>query len=162
MNEKIKEIGKSKWFHRILIGIGVFIAALLVFQLGQFVGFRRANFSYRHGEMFYRGFSNRGERPMDSFFGRDFLMGNGIVGRVLQVSTSSLVVMEQNGVERVVLVTPETLLRSFREAFLLSDLKEGDMLTIIGTSGTDGEVTAKLIRILPPAPSSLMRQFRRG
>lgn len=159
MQEQIKEIVKSKWFRRVVIVLSVLVIALLIFQLGQFVGFRRAQFSSRYGEMYYRdGFFDRRPGPIDEFHGKNFLMGNGITGRIIQISTSSLVVMGPDNLEKIISFTPQTPIHAFRGTILISELKINDVIVVIGTPDETGQINAKLIRILPP-PSS-MRLFR--
>jgi len=142
--------GQSKTFRRVLWGIGIAIILLAAFKAGEFVGFRKASFSYRWGENYYRSFTG----PRGGFFGelggRDFMMGHGTSGTIVKVATSTLVVQDRDNAEKVILITKNTVVNRFRDTIPASDLKENDNVVIIGSPNDAGQIEAKLIRVLPP------------
>ncbi len=148
---------QSKMFKRILIGIGVIIVLLLVFKAGEIVGFRKAGFSYQWGENYYRNFAGpRPGFPMD-IGGRDFLMGHGIFGSIIEITSSTLVVQDRDGAEKVILLSKDTVIKSFLDTISASDLKVNDNIVVIGSPNDTSQIEAKLIRVVPPpSPSGSM------
>lgn len=162
--EKIKQFVQSKTFKWVVGGIGVLIALLLVFKAGEFVGFRKAGFSYQWGENYYRGMMGPREGMMPrGFEPRDFMMGHGTFGSVISVSSSSLVIKGGNGAEQVVLIAPQTEIRRFRDTIAADNLTVGENVTVVGTPNAAGQIEARLIRVMPPLPgvptSSVPRTF---
>ncbi|MFH1192821.1 MAG: hypothetical protein V1656_00680 [Candidatus Jorgensenbacteria bacterium] len=151
--EKIKQFVQSKAFKWVMGGIGAVIALLIVFKAGELVGFRKAGFSYRWGENYYRGMTGPHEGKMPrGFESRDFMMGHGTFGSVISVSSSSLVIKGGDGAERVVLFTPKTEIRRFRDTIAPSGLAAGENVTVVGAPNDAGQIEAKLIRVMPPLP----------
>lgn len=159
-----KSFVRSKTFKGALWVIGIFVVLSLVFKAGEFVGFRKAGFSYRVGEQYFRGMMGprmgvikiRGAAP------QDFMMGHGTFGRVVSVSSTSLVLQGREGAEQVVLVTSETVINRFRETITVNELKADDNVVIIGSPNDAGQVEARLIRVmpaLPPMPSGTVPAF---
>ncbi|HTY39736.1 MAG TPA: hypothetical protein VMC43_01435 [Candidatus Paceibacterota bacterium] len=157
-----KSIAQSKNFKTILWLIGAAVVVLVIFEAGEFVGYREAEFSYRWGESYYRGFGgHRNGPPAASDLGGDFMMGHGLFGSVIKASSSSLVMQTRDNTEEVVLISSSTAIRRFRDAIAPADLQPSDYIVVIGTPNTAGQVEARLIRVLPsstiptpPPPSS--------
>lgn len=150
-----KTFFRSRIFKGILCGIGALVVLLLVFRAGELVGFRKANFSYRWGEGYYRTVAG----PHRGFFGepgdRDFLMSHGAFGTILTVASSSMVVQGPDNLEKVVLVTTSTVVMKFRERIAASALQPNDQVVIVGAPNDTGEIEAKLIRVMPLPPPPL-------
>ena len=142
-----KLLPQSKILKYVLWGIGFLIILLLVFKAGEFVGFRKAAFSYRWGEHYYRNFAGpRGGFP-DDLRGRDFLMSHGIFGSIIKIDGSTLIVKGSDNVEKTILVSDETTVTNRRETIKISDLKVDDRIAIIGSPNEQGQIEAKLIRV---------------
>jgi hypothetical protein len=78
--------------------------------------------------------------------------GNGAVGAVIKVSTSTIVVAEPNNIEKIVLLNDQTIIRKARDEVKIKDIVIGDFVSIIGEANSKGEIEAKLVRIMPPPP----------
>ncbi len=152
MNLNLKERVQSKKFQGFIIGIGTLLVLIVIFQAGMFVGLKKAEFSGRLGENYGRIFGDsRGEMMNGGFGGMPFDNlpgGHGAAGKVIKTSTSTLVVAEPNNVEKMVLMSDDTLIRKFRDEIKASDIKVGDFVSVIGESDNNSEIEAKLIRIL--------------
>ena len=61
---------RSKTFKMVLLAIAALVVLLFVFKTGVFVGYRKAEYSYRWGENYHRNFAG----PREGFFG-DFRRG---------------------------------------------------------------------------------------
>ena len=81
---------KSKTFTAVLFSIGAIVLALAVFQLGMFVGFRKAAFSFRWGEDYYRTFGG-GRKPMEMGMKRDGLFdSHGATGKIIKITLPNI------------------------------------------------------------------------
>lgn len=143
---------QSKLFKGILLGIGVFIVFLLIFKLGMFVGFKKANFSFRWGENYHRNFAGPKGGFFQEFEGRDFIDAHGVFGQIIKIDDSTLVIKGNDDVEKIVLVKDDTTIMSLREKIKVSDLKINDNIVVVGDPNDSGQIEAKLIRITPPLP----------
>jgi len=109
--------------HRILVSLVLVVAALLIFQAGIVVGYHRARFE-----------------PI----------GHGTHGRVVSVASSTFVISDRDDqIEKNVVVASSTAIRRFGGTASSSEIKVGDFVIVLGTPTADGELVAKLIRLLP-------------
>lgn len=157
MNFSPKEFFQSKVFLGFIIGIATFLILAIVFQVGVFVGFKKASFSQRLGENYGRIFGDDKAPQMGGMFaGMPFDNipgGHGAVGKVIKTSTSTIVVAEPNNIEKVILLNQETSIREARGEIKAGDITVGDFVSIIGEANSQGEIEAKLVRVLPPPPT---------
>lgn len=149
----LKKCLQSKKFKVLLSVLGGVILALLIFQAGMFVGYRKAAFSFGYGDNYYRMF---GERHHGGFMGmrsgifdEGLTESHGVIGKIVKVELPTIVVSGRDGIEKVVLITPDTIIRRLRDTIPSTDLKAGDMIAVIGSPNTRSEVEAKYIRLLP-------------
>lgn len=145
---------RSKAFMRTLYVIGGLVIALAIFQAGIFVGYRKAAFSFRMGDNYYRVFGDRGRQPFGGIVPDDELSeGHGAVGRIVRVSLPSFVVSTPDNLEKTVIVSDGTIIRRFRDAASPNDLKADEYVVVLGSPNNQSQIEAKLIRILPPPPT---------
>jgi hypothetical protein len=142
---------QSKTFKRALVAIGALIVLLFVFKTGEFVGYRKANFSYRWGENYHRNFAGPRSGFLENFgrgFGdKDFINAHGTFGSIIKIDGSTLVVKGRDDVEKTILISDKTTITSRRETIKPSDLKVDDRVVIIGSPNEQGQIEAKLIRV---------------
>jgi hypothetical protein len=153
MEEEQKNQTKKDILKWILIGLGVFIIAALIFKAGMFVGAMKANFSYRWAEQYHKNFAG----PQAGFFGDwrippfgDFIEGHGTFGEIIKIEGNNLIVKGRENIEKIVLVNEKTVIKSGFKDIKISDLKVGDIIVIIGSPNEQGQIEAKLIRVFPP------------
>lgn len=148
----IPDISKAKTVRVIISGLCVIIVALLIFQAGMFVGYRKAMFAGGMSDEYSRTFIGRRGMPdmMDGFIGKDVPGGHGAVGKVVQVNGPVLVVADSNDTEKEVVTASSTLVRKFRDEASLSDIQVDDYIVVIGSPNAKGQIEAKLIRLMPP------------
>lgn len=147
MNQKI--FFQSKLFQRILYGVGGAVIALLIFQAGIFVGYRKAAFSYRWGERYYHTFG-RPPRGFHGMFPRDDFSGtHGAAGKILAITLPALVIEGKDTIEKIVVLKDTTAIRRFRETLAPRDLKPGDFVVVIGSPNEMAQIEAKLVRVMP-------------
>ena len=162
----IKDVFQSKIFRRVLVGIGVAIIALVIFQAGIFVGYRKSGFSYRWGENYYRTFGEHrgrfGKRMPGFPRGRDFSNSHGATGKIVRVDLPTAVIADEDGVEKIIAIKDDTIIRRFRETVKPTDLKPDDFVTVIGSPNDQSQIEAKLIRLLPSPPDFMPATGTRG
>lgn len=145
----IKNLLQTKTFRGIVIGLLIAALAILIFQAGVFVGYRKAAFSFRFGDNFYRNFGNRGPRPDLGFPPAELPGGHGAVGKIIKITGSEIVVADRENIEKTLIIDQDTLVRKLRNNATTTDLKVGDMVVAIGAPSDDGRIAAKLIRLIP-------------
>jgi hypothetical protein len=153
MEEEQKNQTKKDILKWILIGLGVFIIAALIFKAGMFVGAMKANFSFHWAEQYHKNFAG----PRAGFFGDwrmppfgDFIEGHGTFGEIIKIEGNNLIVRGRENIEKIVLVNEKTIIKFGFKDIKISDLKVGDMIVIIGSPNEQGQIEAKLIRVFPP------------
>ncbi|MFA6158316.1 MAG: hypothetical protein WC763_01695 [Candidatus Paceibacterota bacterium] len=144
---------------RVFASVGLaLICALLIFQAGVAVGYRKASFSRELGNNFYRmfdgGFGSQGRGgmmpPPGFMFAENLPGGHGATGRIASLNLPSFIVVGPDGIERVVVVSDDTDIRRFRETLEPADLVVGDQVVVLGSPDEAGQISARLIRIMPP------------
>jgi hypothetical protein len=85
------KIFKSKTFKIVLAVIAGFVIILLILAMGMFIGYRKANFSYRWGENYHRNFGGPRGGFFEDFGGRDFIGGHGTFGQIIKIEVQTLV-----------------------------------------------------------------------
>ncbi len=148
----LKNISKSKNFKTAIIFFGALIILLVTFKIGEFVGFRKANFSYQWGENYHRNFGG----PRGGFFpgagrdlsDKDYMNANGTYGSILKIDGSTILVSGADNAEKSIVVSNKTIIRNGRENIKITDLKVDDKITIVGSPNDQGQIEAKLIRVI--------------
>jgi hypothetical protein len=157
-----------KW---IIIGLAIFVAAVLIFGAGMFVGTIKARFSYRWAENYHRNFGG----PQGGFMGdlrmmppnSEFIESYGTFGQIIKIDSSTgsgqaatLVIKGRNDMEKIVLIKDDTVIKRGGETIKPADLKIDEYIVVIGEPNDIGQITAKLIRILPSGEASFNMPLR--
>lgn len=136
---------------KIIIGLAGFVLVVLIFGAGTFVGGMKARFSYRWAENYHRNFGG----PRNGFMGdwrnfppapENFIESHGTFGEIIKINGSDLVIKGQNDMEKVVIITKDTVIKRGKETIKKEDLKVNDYIVVIGSSDDKGQIEAKLIR----------------
>jgi len=147
---KIEDIHKSKIVRDIIIIIGIIIAVLCILFVGMNIGEHRARFAGQFGNNFERNFmGSRGSMIGDVNFGRMIPGGHGAVGEILSINLPQMIITGSDNLEKTILVGTSTVVRQFQENIQSTQLKTGDFVVIIGNPNDNGQIEAKLIRIMP-------------
>ena len=147
----MKEIFKPVHFNKLLIVLAVIVVLVFVFTLGLFAGHEKGRFSRNWGENYCGniiGPGGHGGFGMMDFDRPGFNARSGL-GQIIKIDGNSLVIKDQAGVEKTILVTDKTLIMENRQNVNLSDLKADDKIVVIGRSNSQGQIEPTLIRILP-------------
>jgi hypothetical protein len=132
---------------KILYGIIILIGVLLIFQAGVMVGYHKANFSYGRMDNYNKAFGSR--RGMPAMMKNDFSDAHGAAGKIVKVSLPTVVLEDQDGTEKTILITDSTLIKEMRDNASTTALKEGEFIVVLGTPNDKAQVVASLIRLLP-------------
>ena len=156
---KFSDIARSFQSEKTSAAIRILIALFVlfvVFWTGVSVGWRKAEFSYRFSDNYYRSFGGHERSPMGKIGmpdPDDLISGHGAVGKVISVKLPTVIVSDANGVEKSILITNDTIIRSGRGGIASTTITDNDFIVIIGNPGSEGQITAKLIRVMPPPPT---------
>ena len=149
--QDLNELVQSKAFRGALTIVGIALAALVIFQAGEAIGFRKAAFSYRFGDNYYRAFSSeRGPKSFRMQMRGGFMEAHGAAGRIVSINLPTFVVSGPDEVEKVVLIGDDTEIRHFDTSVAASELRVGDFAVVIGSPNENSQIEAELVRILPP------------
>lgn len=125
-----------KW---VIIGLGVFVAVVLIFGAGVKVGEVKARYSYRWAENYHTNFAGK------------FIDAHGTFGEIIEIKDNSFVVKGRGDIEKIIVTTKETVIKNGMET-IEDGLKVGDQVVIIGAPTSEGQIEAKLIRVMPRKP----------
>ncbi len=147
----MSEFIKSRLVRTILIALGSLVILSGVFALGARMGQRQERHFTRWSEGYDRMFGRPGPgglppgRPM-------FPMEHAIFGKVISMSTSTMVVQGKEGIEQSVTMASSTEIRAGRETIAIKDIKPDAEVAIFGAPNEQGQIEARLIRVMPAQP----------
>lgn len=147
IKEKIAKMFESKILVGILYGIGIVIILLFVLSIGISIGFRKASFGRAWGDNYERNFGMMPGRPI---LGKDnFPNAHGANGKIIKIELPTIIVQDKDNTEKVILIKDDTKIQKMMSEVKTSDLLVNDFVVIIGSPNTEGQIEAKLIRIMP-------------
>lgn len=153
MIDEIKKPNKDilKWIIVIVAGL---VLVSVVFVAGIWVGENKAEFSYRWAENYHRNFAG----PQGGFLGNfpqdGYTKGHGIFGSIIKIDANNLIIKDQDDTEQTIILSAKTTILNNKGNIKPSGLKLDDVVVVIGSPNNQGQIDAKLIRVLPPAPVS--------
>lgn len=133
-----------------------FALVLMIFGAGMYIGFRKASFSYNWGDNYFRNFGGPRNNFPGDFRGRGYFGGHSGLGDVIAIEGNALTVVDQDNVEKSVIIGEDTVIRKLTEEISLEDIKVGDRVTVIGQPNSSGQIEAKLVRVMPQMPSPML------
>lgn len=156
----MKDLMRSSKLRAILWIIGGIILLLVAFGLGTAVGYREASFHADLSGHYFENFYGAPFTPLP--FGPLFVLRgpnpHGAIGKVVDVGTSTLSLVDPDGDETSVAVPTSTDIEKNGAAVSVGELNVGDVVAVIGAPNGAGQVVARFIRVLPapaPAPASI-------
>lgn len=149
MKEKIKGIYANKGLRLGLYIIGGLFVLGTTFQLGVFTGYHKASFARDWGDNYRKNFGM--ERP-ESFKGMmrgGLPVGHGAAGKILAVTLPTFVIQDKDGMEKTITVSSATIIKSGMNNTSSTSITPNTFVVVIGEPNKDGQIEAKLIRIMP-------------
>lgn len=144
-----KKFFQSRLFLGVILGLAGLVLILLVFQLGTFVGFLKAKHSYAWGEKYFENLVGPNQGSFQNAVGGDFLQPHGVMGDILKIDNQNIVIKGQDDIEKIIIVDDKTAIKNQRETILISGLRQGENIVVIGDPDDKGQIKASLIRVLP-------------
>ncbi len=80
---------------------------------------------------------------------QNFPNAHGTVGKIIKIELPTIIVQDKDETEKVVLIKDDTSIRSGKTDITKNDLKVDDFIVVIGSPNTQGQIEAKLVRIMP-------------
>ncbi|MFA6392924.1 MAG: hypothetical protein WCW54_02480 [Candidatus Paceibacterota bacterium] len=150
IKEKLNKIVESKNFIKIIYILGAVFIFALIFQAGMMVGFRKASFSRDWGNNYERNFGPNREIPRFLRDGmRDIPNANGAIGQIIKVEFPNITVLDKDQTEKVVIIKDDTNILERKDIVSKENLKVDQFIIVIGSPNGNGQIEAKLIRIMP-------------
>lgn len=146
----IKSFAESKNFKKLIYAIGIVFIIVLIFQLGMIAGFRKASFSNDWGNNYERNFGPMRKAPP---FMRDNLRempnAHGAIGKIIRIEFPNIVVLDKDQTEKVVVIKDDTNILERKDKVTKDNLVVDQFIIVIGNPNNQGQIEAKLIRIIP-------------
>lgn len=142
-------------FKGFLLGLLGFLLLTFVFKVGEIVGARKADFSYRWSDNYHKNFGGPKQGFMQGFRDRDFIEANGVVGQIIKIASSTLAIKGRGDIEKIVLINQDTVIKKLRETINANSLNIDDMVIVVGVGNSQGQIEAKLIRVMPKPPTGM-------
>lgn len=147
--EKPFSIAESNIFRNTIIALIAIVIALGFFKAGEFVGYRKANFSYSWGENYQRNFNGPPGGFILPMHDNNFRNPHGAFGKIISIHLPTFAIQNSTEAEKSIIVTGDTAVRRFRDIVSSTDLKLDDDVVVIGEPDAQGHIRAKLIRLMP-------------
>lgn len=149
----IKPYLKKYAFPLAIVAMIWLVVLLLAFKLGVSLGKRQAEFTCQWSENYHRNFGGPPPGGFLQLLDRDDqVQAHGVFGTVIQAATGSLIVKQNDGVEKVVLVGDDTVIQLLRQRVPLSEVHVNEWAVVLGEPNDQGQIQATFIRLLPPPP----------
>ncbi len=149
----IKEYFKLNWFNKLVITIAILIVMMLIFQAGVTVGYHKARFSNSWNKTIASDMDDQHSIFYPFMPDKDDRNPHGAIGEIVSIKIPSLMVKGPNNFEEIVIIGPETAIRSLHTQASTSDLVIGSHIIAIGSPDEQGAIHAAFIRIMPAPPS---------
>lgn len=152
---KIKKIVESKNFKIATYVLGGIFVLFFVFQAGMIAGFRKATFRHDWGSNYERNFGPERRAPkfLDDIKGAP--NAHGAIGKIIKIEYPKIVVLDKDQTEKVIIVSDSTDILERREKITKEELSIDEFIVVIGSPNEEGQIDAKLIRIMP-SPEEMM------
>lgn len=149
----VEKLSEPKRFRKIMKGLILVIGAIFFFKMGVIAGFHKAKFEGDWSSNYNRNFGMTRRGPMmkfSSYMGGDRMPNaHGAAGKIIKVELPTLIVVDSDGTEKVVVINDQTVLRAPEKVATKDDLTLDATVVVIGSPNTQGQIEAKFIRIMP-------------
>lgn len=145
MNEQ--PVPRWKNLNVLIFAFGGALLLVATFQVGVFIGERKATFAYRWSENYHRIFAGPQHGFFNNFQGPMPMDAHGVFGSVLKVDGDTMLIEGKDDTEESVVVSTSTVIRHGSDTIPLNDVTTNNQVTVIGTPNDDGQIMAQFIRI---------------
>ena len=153
-----KSFMQSKNISHTMTAILILVGIIFVFHIGEEFGYKKAELTDQMSDGYYKAFGPRdpGQSGPLGYLFDDQTDAHGVAGKVINVSDNKILVADNEGIEKNVLVDKTTILKNHRDNITTKDIKPGDYIVVIGSPTTDGQINAKIVRIVPTPPQNTL------
>ncbi len=162
MKEKIKVLYAHKGLRLWIYIIGGLFVLCVTFQLGVLTGYHKASYARDWGDHYGNNFGM--ERP-ESFRGMmrgGLPIGHGATGKVLTVTLPTFIIEDRDGTEKTIIVSSTTIIKSAMQITSSTSITPNALVVVIGQPNKDGQIEAKLIRLMPTSFGTSTNSMMRG
>lgn len=147
----IKSYFQNNKASKIMAGLAVILISMIIFQAGFFVGYHKASFINKWDNRYLGNakYPKSAYSPFMMMRRGDEINPHGALGQIVSINLPTFMVKGPNRAEITVNINSDTSIRKMRDEASSSDLIIGQNVVIIGEPSNDGDINAKLIRILP-------------
>lgn len=156
----LKKLFANKTYRYAIYGIGTLFILSLTFQVGMSVGYHKASYGRDWGEHYEKNFGMMRPDSMRSMMGGGrFPMAHGAVGKIISVTLPTFILEDKDGTEKTVLLNETTLIKKAMERASSTELSANSFVVVLGEPNSNGQIEAKLIRIMPDGFSTSTNNF---
>lgn len=159
MKEKIKVLYANKSLRYGLYIVGGLLVVGIIFQVGLFMGYHKASFGRDFGNHYERNFGMNRDDSFGGMMSGKFPTAHGAYGEVLTVALPNFVIEDREGVEKNIVISDKTLIKNGLENASSSSIKVDDEVIVLGEPNEQGQIEAKLIRIMPEGFASSTNRY---
>lgn len=141
----VKDISDSKVFKIVIKVFCAIVIVCLIFQAGEIAGFHKASYGRDWNTNFSRNFGSHTSMLMPD----NFPNAHGAFGKIVKVQLPTIIVEDKDMTEKVVLITDKTEIHKMRDTVAKENLTTDMSVVVIGSPNDQGQIEARLIRILP-------------
>jgi len=132
-----------KWIIAALAGLVLLIG---VFALGLKLGEHKERFTESWASNYPQNFLGRRGFPMMP--GGMMFNAHGVLGTILSKDNAGLTIKDDDGDEKNVVIATSTAIRLNNQSISADSLKANDQVVVFGSPNANGQIDAKLIRVL--------------
>ncbi len=150
-SDTIKSAFQSATTKKILAIIFILIVVIFVFNVGEEFGYHKAEVMEQMSSGYGHTFAPHDMRHNGPFgyLSDDQTGTHGVAGKVVSMTENKILVADNEGIEKTVLTDSNTIIRKQRDTITEAEIKPDDFVIVIGTPNNSGQITAKIIRIVP-------------
>ena len=152
--EHLTKFFQSKLFAGIIVGVCIMLVVICVFEAGVVVGYHEASFSSNWGQNYGANFGDSNTSNQMGLPDAHAPSPDGILGKIVSISDPSsspttIVISNTQKPEEKVLLDDDTVIRTHEDTVDATSLSVGMYVVVLGIPNDQGEIDAKLIRIVP-------------
>jgi hypothetical protein len=150
MHEKIKGLYTQKGLRLGLYIIGGLFVFSVIFQLGVFVGYHKANYAHNFSDSYRKNFRGEKGGSFGSMMrGNNLPTAHGAFGTVLTTTLPTFIIEDKDGLEKSILILSSTIIKNISGNASSSSITPNNLIMVLGDPNASGQIEAKLIRIMP-------------
>ena len=155
----IKKYFQKDPVSKIILILSIILVILVVFQAGFLVGHYKGTFVNNLNDRYYRGMGDPRSFLAPFMQRGDEINPHGAAGEIISKNLPKIIVKGQGRAEEIININSKTDIRKFRNIASTSDLTVGENIVAIGEPNDNGEIDAKIIRIMTFSGSTTPRMM---